>query len=167
MELKGNLVRLAGTGAAMVFGSTLLVGAAASAQAAQTASVRAPQAVSYQVVNGNNSKACLQVTNAHTGTGTVSLGTCDRSAKQKWEISGGVFKNSATGHCLDGNGANVYTKPCNNGGYQKWTTTSGSPKYIRHTQSKGKYLHANGKVGDLAVFKTASGSSSRWVLGQL
>jgi hypothetical protein len=153
MELRGSLIRLAGAGAAAVFGSALMVGAATSAQAAP---------VNYQVINGNSSNACLQV-NISGGKGDLVLGTCDRSAKQVWQISGGVFRNPASGQCLDGNGADVYTYPCNGGAYQKWTTTSGSPKSIRHTQS-GKYLDANGQVGAEVVFQPTIGTASRWVI---
>ncbi|MFB7914645.1 ricin-type beta-trefoil lectin domain protein [Streptomyces sp. NPDC056061] len=156
MELRGNLVRLAGAGAAIAFTSTLLVGATASAQAA---------AVNYQVINGNSSNSCLQV-NISGGKGNLVLGNCDRSAKQVWQISGGVFKNPASGHCLDGNGTDVYTYPCNGGAFQKWTTTSGSPKSIKHNQS-GKYLDANGKVGAQVVFQPTIGTASRWVIDQV
>ncbi|MFE5096220.1 ricin-type beta-trefoil lectin domain protein [Streptomyces sp. NPDC056638] len=153
MELKGNFIRLAGASAAIAFGSTLLVGAATSAQAAP---------VNYQVINGNSSNSCLQV-NISGGKGNLVLGNCDRSAKQVWQISGGIFRNPASGHCLDGNGADVYTFPCNGGEFQKWTTTSGSPKSIRHTQS-GKYLDANGKAGAQVVFQSTIGTASRWVI---
>ncbi|MEV7867784.1 ricin-type beta-trefoil lectin domain protein [Streptomyces sp. NPDC088124] len=163
MGLKGTFTRFAGAGAALAFGSTLLAGAATSAQAAQTA--QAPQAANFQVINGNSSNSCLQVVNISAGKGNVTLGKCDRSAKQVWQISGGFFKNPASGHCLDGNGADVYTFKCNKGKYQKWTTTSGSPKQIKHDWS-GKYLHGNGKVGSEVVFKPA-GQSSRWVIGQV
>ncbi|MFF1324944.1 RICIN domain-containing protein [Streptomyces chartreusis] len=153
MEFKGNLMRLAGAGAAIAFGSTLLVGGATSAQAAP---------VNYQVINGNSSNSCLQV-NISGGKGNLVLGKCDRSAKQVWQIAGGIFRNPASGHCLDGNGADVYTFPCNGGAYQKWTTTSGSAKSIRHTQS-GKYLDANGTVGAQVVFQPTIGTASRWVI---
>ncbi|MER8000022.1 RICIN domain-containing protein [Streptomyces sp. NPDC095613] len=155
MELKGNLVRLAGAGAALAFGSALLVGAASPAQAA----------ANYQVINGNSSNSCLQV-NLSGGKGNVVLGRCDRSAKQVWQISGGVFRNPASRHCLDGNGADVYTLPCNDGPYQKWTTTSGHAKSIKHTWS-GKYLHANGAVGDQVDFRPSAGTASRWVIDQV
>lgn len=153
MGLRTHLIRLAGAGAAVACGSTLLVGGATSAQAA---------AVNYQVINGNSSNSCLQV-NISGGKGNLVLGTCDRSAKQVWQIAGGVFRNPASGHCLDGNGADVYTYPCNGGAYQKWTTTSGSPKSIRHDES-GKYLDANGKVGARVVFQPTIGTASRWVI---
>lgn len=156
MGLKGNFIRLAAAGAAVAFGSTLLVGGATSAQAAP---------VNYQVINGNSSNSCLQV-NISGGKGNLVLGTCDRSAKQVWQISGGIFRNPASGHCLDGNGADVYTFPCNGGAYQKWTTTSGSPKSIKHNQS-GKYLHASGKVGAEVVFQPTIGTASRWVIDQV
>jgi len=153
VELKGHLVRLAGAGAAIVCGSTLLIGAATPAQAAP---------VNYQVINGNSSNSCLQV-NISGGKGNLVLGTCDRSAKQVWQISGGVFRNPASNHCLDGNGTDVYTYPCNGGAYQLWTTTSGSPKSIQHKES-GKYLDANGKVGAQVVFQPTIGTASRWVI---
>jgi hypothetical protein len=152
MELKGYLNRLAGAGAAIAVGSALLVGGASSAQAAS---------VNYQVINANSRNSCLQV-NISGGKGNLVLGTCDRSAKQVWQIAGGVFRNPASGHCLDGNGADVYTFPCNGGQYQKWTTTSGSKKSIKHNQS-GKYLDANGKVGAQVVFQPTIGTASRWV----
>lgn len=158
MELKGHFIRLAGAGAAIAFGSTLLVGGATSAQAA------AP--VYYQVINGNSRNSCLQVVGTPTGKGNVVLGNCDRSAKQVWTITGGIFRNPASGHCLDGNGADVYTYPCNGGAYQKWTTTSGSPKSIRHDWSK-KYLHADGIVGHEVVFRPTIGTASRWVIDQV
>ncbi|MFJ6572187.1 RICIN domain-containing protein [Streptomyces sp. NPDC091292] len=158
MELKGNLKRLAGTGAALAFSSTLLVGAGTSAQAA------AP-VVYYQVINGNSSNSCLQV-NVSGGKGNLVLGNCDRSAKQVWTIKGGIFRNPASNHCLDGNGADVYTFECNGGKYQKWTTTSGSPKSIQHDESK-KYLHANGRVGAEVEFKPTIGTASRWVIDQV
>jgi hypothetical protein len=47
------LTRLAGAGAALALGSTLMVGAATSAQAA---------VANYRVINGNSSDAYLQVT---------------------------------------------------------------------------------------------------------
>ncbi|WP_405796612.1 RICIN domain-containing protein [Streptomyces sp. NBC_01506] len=167
MELKGKLVRLAGAGAAMAFGSTLLVGAGTSAQAVETAeAARAPQAVNYQVINGNSRNSCLQVVNIVDDKGNVTLGKCDRSAKQVWQISGGFFKNPGSGHCLDGNGADVYTFRCNNGGYQKWTTTSGSPKQIKHNWSR-EYLDANGSVGAHAVFQPSAGTASRWVFDKV
>ncbi|MFJ7059877.1 RICIN domain-containing protein [Streptomyces griseobrunneus] len=156
MELKNSLTRLAGVGAAIACGSTLLLGAATSAQSAP---------VNYQVINGNSRNSCLQV-NISGGKGNLVLGTCDRSAKQVWQISGGVFRNPASGHCLDGNGADVYTFPCNAGQYQKWTTTSGSPKSIKHNQS-GKYLDANGTVGAQVVFQPTIGTASRWVIDQV
>jgi hypothetical protein len=156
MELKGNLIRLAGAGAAIAFGATLLVGGETSAQAATPF---------YQVINGNSSNSCLQV-NISAGKGNLVLGNCDRSAKQVWTITGGVFRNPASGHCLDGNGADVYTFPCNGGGFQKWTTTSGSPKSIKHNES-GKYLDANGAVGAEVVFQPTIGTASRWVIDQV
>ncbi|WP_434599928.1 RICIN domain-containing protein [Streptomyces sp. A5-4] len=158
MELKGRFIRLAGAGAAIAFGSTLLAGAPASAQAA------AP--VYYQVINANSRNSCLQVVDVPTGKGNLVLGNCDRSAKQVWTISGGIFRNPVSGHCLDGNGADVYTFPCNGGGYQQWTTTSGSPKSIKHNWS-GKYLHANGLLGAQVVFQPTIGTASRWVIDQV
>ncbi|MFI5940773.1 RICIN domain-containing protein [Streptomyces uncialis] len=157
MELTGNLLRLAGAGAAIALSATPLVGAP-SAQAAPV--------VNYQVVNGNSRNACLQVVNAHTRTGNVVLATCDRSAKQVWRIGGGIFRNPASNHCLDGNGTDVYTTRCNTDGYQKWKTTSGSPKYINQDRG-GKYLHAAGRVGEHVVYKPSSGTSSRWVIGRV
>lgn len=158
MELKGSLIRLAGAGAALALGSTLMVGAATSAQAAVT---------NYQVINGNSSNACLQVT-AKTGEqGIVILGTCDRSAKQVWQIQGGVFRNPATNECLDGNGAEVYTLPCDStDAYQRWTTTSGSPKSISHDVS-GHYLNGSGVVGSQVNFQPTIGTASRWVIDQV
>lgn len=158
MARKGRLTRLAGAGAALALGSTLMVGAATTAQAAP---------VYYQVINGNSSNACLQVT-AQTGEeGIVVLGTCDRSAKQVWQISGGVFRNPATGECLDGNGAKVYTLPCNGGLYQLWTTTSSSnPKSIYHDWS-GNYLNGSGVIGSQVNFQPTIGTASRWVIDQL
>lgn len=167
MEPKRSLTRLAGVGAAMAFGSTLLVGAATSAQAEQTqAQAQAPQAVLYQVINGNSRNACLQVVDIAHNKGNVTLGTCNGSARQKWEVIDGYFVNKAVSphHCLDGNGADVYTFECDfDNGFQKWTTTSGSPKSIRHSQSR-KYLHANGNIGENAVFKPSIGTASRWVI---
>ncbi|MFH8561896.1 RICIN domain-containing protein [Streptomyces sp. NPDC017988] len=157
MELKGHLARLAGAGAAIPFGSTLLVGGATPAQAAP---------VYYQVINGNSSNACLQVVDAQTGKGNLVLARCDRSAKQVWTISGGIFRNPASGHCLDGNGADVYSHPCNGGGYQKWTTTSGTAKSIKHNWS-GKYLHADGDIGNQVVFRPTIETASRWVFDQV
>nr|WP_052477762.1 ricin-type beta-trefoil lectin domain protein [Kibdelosporangium sp. MJ126-NF4]CEL13817.1 hypothetical protein [Kibdelosporangium sp. MJ126-NF4]CTQ88185.1 hypothetical protein [Kibdelosporangium sp. MJ126-NF4] len=158
MKLKDNLTRLTGAVAAIAFGSTLLVGAASAAQAA------AP--VYYQVINGNSRNACLQVMDAQTGEGYLVLGVCDRSAKQVWTIINGVFRNPASGHCLDGNGAKVYTKPCNGGGYQQWTTTSDSPKSIKHEHSD-KYLHGTGTVGSQVIFQRTIGEASRWVIDQV
>ncbi|MFJ6621361.1 RICIN domain-containing protein [Kitasatospora sp. NPDC091335] len=152
MESKGNVTRIAGAGAAIAFSSTLLVGGATPAHAVTY----------YEVANANNTSACLQV-DARTDPGNVVLGSCDRSAKQVWQISGGVFKNPASGHCLDGNGADVYTHPCNGGDYQKWTTTSGSPKSIKHNKS-GKYLDANGTVGAEVGFQPTISTASRWVI---
>ncbi len=159
MELKGSLIRLAGAGAALALGSTVMVGAATSAQAAAV--------TNYEVINGNSSNACLQVT-AKTGEqGIVVLGTCDRSAKQVWQIQGGVFRNPATNGCLDGNGAEVYTLPCDSTDpYQKWTTTSGSPKSIRHVQSS-YYLNGSGVVGSQVNFQPTIGTGSRWVIDQV
>jgi hypothetical protein len=161
MERKGHFTRLAGAGAAIAFGSTLLDGAATPAQAAP---------VYYQVINGNSSNSCLQVSGVvlddPADQGNIVLGNCDRSAKQVWTITGGIFRNPASGHCLDGNGADVYTYRCNAGGYQKWTTTSGSPKSIKHDWS-GKYLHANGTVGAQVVFQPTIGTASRWVIDQV
>ncbi|MEW2411072.1 ricin-type beta-trefoil lectin domain protein [Streptomyces griseoviridis] len=153
MELKGLLARLAGAGAAGAFASSLLFGTTASAQTASS-----PRAVHYQVVNGNSRNACLQV--------VITLATCDRSAKQVWTIAGGVFKNPATNQCLDGDGSAVYTQRCNTDGYQKWTTTSGSRKYIRHVKS-GNYLHAGGGIGDRVGFRSSTGTASRWVIGRV
>jgi hypothetical protein len=159
MELKGHFIRLTGAGAAIAFGSTLLVGAATSAQAAPP--------VYYQVINGNSSNSCLQaVVPDPKAKGNVVLGNCDRSAKQVWTITGGIFRNPASGHCLDGNGADVYMYPCNGGPYQKWTTTSGSPKSIRHDWST-KYLHANGNVRDEVEFRPTIGTASRWVIDKV
>jgi hypothetical protein len=156
VEFKGNLTRLAGAGAALAFGSTLLVGAASSAQATP---------VYYQVHNANNSAACLQVYISGS-KGNIGLGNCDRSAKVVWTITGGIFRNPASGHCLDGNGTDVYTFPCNGGAYQDWTTSSGSPKYIRHTES-GKYLSARGILGEEVGFESTTATTSRWVIEQL
>ncbi|MFD3682292.1 ricin-type beta-trefoil lectin domain protein [Streptomyces sp. NPDC058613] len=159
MELKGQFSRLAGAGAAIAIGSTLLVGAPASAQAA------AP--VYYQVINANSSNSCLQVVmDVPAGKGNLVLGNCDRSAKQVWTITGGIFRNPQSGHCLDGNGADVYTFPCNGGAYQKWTTTSGTKKSIKHDWS-GKYLDANGRVGASVVFQPTIGTASRWVFDRV
>ncbi|MEU5180694.1 RICIN domain-containing protein [Streptomyces longwoodensis] len=153
MELKASLTRFAGVGAALACGAALLAGGTAPARAA---------AVNYQVINGNSSNSCLQV-NISGGKGDLVLGTCDRSAKQVWQISGGVFRNPASGHCLDANGADVYTFPCNGGAYQKWTTTSGSPKSIRHDWS-GTYLDANGRVGATVGLQPTISTASRWVI---
>ncbi|MEU2732103.1 ricin-type beta-trefoil lectin domain protein [Streptomyces griseoviridis] len=161
MELKGHLARLAGAGAAGAFASTLLFGTTASAQAASS-----PRAVHYQVVNGNSRNACLQVVITQSGQGRLVLATCDRSAKQVWTIAGGVFKNPATNQCLDGDGSAVYTQRCNTDGYQQWTTTSGSRKYIRHVKS-GNYLHAGGGIGDRVGFRPSTGTASRWVIGRV
>ncbi|MFD3719066.1 ricin-type beta-trefoil lectin domain protein [Streptomyces sp. NPDC058674] len=157
MDRKGIFIRLAGAGAAIAFGSTLLVAAPASAQAAP---------VYYQVINANSRNSCLQLAIDPTGKGNLVLGTCDRSAKQVWTITGGIFRNPQSGHCLDGNGADVYTFPCNGGAYQKWTTTSGTKKSIKHDWS-GKYLDANGRVGASVVFQPTIGTASRWVFDQV
>ncbi|MCX4681862.1 hypothetical protein OG413_42420 [Streptomyces sp. NBC_01433] len=47
-----------------------------------------------------------------------------------------------------------------------WTTTSGSPKSIRHARS-GKYLHASGTVGAQVVFQPILGTASRLVIDQV
>ncbi|MEU5266031.1 ricin-type beta-trefoil lectin domain protein [Amycolatopsis sp. NPDC021455] len=155
MEFKGNLTRLAGACAALAFGSTLLVGGASSAQAAP---------VYYQVHNANNSRLCLQL-NISAGKGNVILGDCNRSASVVWTISGGIFRNPVSGHCLDGNGADVYTFPCNGGAYQQWSN-SASPTYIKHAWSD-KYLTARGIPGEEVAFATSTATSSRWVIEQL
>lgn len=159
MENKGKLARLAGAGAALAMGSTLLVGAPASAQAAARTPI-------YQVINGNSSNSCLQLEGTQVHEKNVVLGNCDRSAKQVWTIIDGVFENHQYDHCLDGNGADVYTKPCNDGEFQEWRTTSSSPKSIMHAQSL-KWLHANGAVGAQVVFQPTKETASRWVIDQV
>ncbi|MFF8932003.1 hypothetical protein ACF1AO_32580 [Streptomyces longwoodensis] len=57
----------------------------------------------------------------------------------------------------------LYTFPCNGGAYQKWTTTSGSPKSIRHDWS-GTYLDANGRVGATVGLQPTISTASRWVI---
>ncbi|MCE6995370.1 RICIN domain-containing protein [Saccharothrix sp. S26] len=157
MGLKGKRIRLVGVGAAVAFGSTLLAGTATTAQAAP---------VYYQVINANGINSCLQV-NISGGKGNLVLGNCDRSAKQVWTISGGIFRNPVSGHCLDGNGADVYTFPCNGGAYQKWTTISStSKKSIRHDWS-GKFLDGNGALGANVVFQPSIETASRWVIDQV
>ncbi|MDJ0460550.1 RICIN domain-containing protein [Streptomyces sp. H27-C3] len=159
MEDKKNFARLAGAGAALALGSTLLAGAPASAQAA------APVPI-YQVKNANSSNSCLQVANIASNKGNVNLGNCDRRASQVWTVIDGVFTNPKYKHCLDGNGADVYTGLCNDGTYQKWNTTSGSPKSIVHDVSQ-EWLHANGAVGDEVVFRDTKETASRWVITQV
>ncbi|WP_033441852.1 ricin-type beta-trefoil lectin domain protein [Saccharothrix sp. NRRL B-16314] len=160
MKLKANLRRLTSAGAAIAFGSTLLVGVATSAQAGQTA-----QAVYYQVRNANSTNSCLQV-NITAGKGNLVLGNCDRSAKQVWTIVDRVWRNPVSNHCLDGNGADVYTFACNGGSYQLYNTSSGSPKYILHELS-GKYLHARGFIGEEVVYAPSISTTSRWVIEQV
>lgn len=151
MDLRGKLVRLAALGAAVLCGATLLVGGATAAQAAGR----------FIIVNANSSNACLEV--SVTGSKrNVVLKKCDKTNPfQQWTVDG-TFKNDVSGHCLDGNGADVYTMACNGGDYQKWTTTSGSPKSIGHPKS-GKYLHGSGTIGTDAVFRDTIGTASRWV----
>ncbi|MFE9400061.1 ricin-type beta-trefoil lectin domain protein [Streptomyces flavidovirens] len=158
MQNKKNFARLAGTGAALAMGSTLLAGAPASAQAAAVPI--------YQVINGNSSNSCLQVANIASNKGNVVLGNCDRRASQVWTVIDGVFRNPQYKHCLDGNGADVYTGLCNGGTYQKWNTTSGSPKSILHVESQ-EWLHASGAVGAEVVFRDTKETASRWVIDQV
>lgn len=152
MEFRGIIRRVAGAGAAVVFGAALLVGGATSAQAGPN---------DFKIVNGNSSDACLTVV-ISGDKGNLYLVRCDGRASQVWHVVNGVFSNPNSGHCLDGNGADVYTFRCNGGAYQKWTTTSGTAKSIKHTQS-GKYLHADGDVGNEVVFRSPITSASRWV----
>lgn len=152
MEFKGTARRLGSTGASVALGATLLAAGAGSAEAGPN---------DYTVHNGNSSDACLQVV-ISGGKGNLYLGKCDGRKSQVWHIAGGIFSNPNSGHCLDGNGADVYTFKCNGGEFQKWTTTSGAAKSIRHTWS-GKYLHADGDVGNEVVFRPTLTTASRWV----
>ena len=152
MEFRGIVRRLAGAGLVAAAGATLLVGGATGAQAL-------PQP--FEVLNGNAGNLCMDH-HITSGKGRVFLGVCDGTASQQWHIAGGKFSN-ASGHCLDGNGGQVYTFPCQAGNpYQQWTTTAGNPKSIRHSQS-GKYLHGNGNPNETLTFKPTLGTASRWV----
>lgn len=157
MKCRGYLSRPVRAAATVAVGLTLLVGTAITAPALP---------VYYQVRSANWGSDCLQIDLWPEGDrGAVYMEGCNRSASQVWQIAGGVFRNPATGHCLDGNGTFVYTYPCNNGAYQKWTTTSGTKKYIRHNWS-GHYLYT-GAHADSDVLFDVNGRASRFMIEQL
>lgn len=149
----GRIVRrFAAAGVAAALGATLLTGATAMAE----------EEPEFIIENGNSSWACLEMSSFGSKRNVV-LKRCDGNAYQWWIVDGsGTFRNKTSGHCLDGNGADVYTMQCNGGAFQKWTTTSGEAKSIRHTQS-GKYLHADGEYGSEVVFREGITNASRWV----
>lgn len=70
-------------------------------------------------------------------TKTMKVQTCVGSAPpNKWEFSGKLLVNKATGKCLDSNGSAVYTGGCASGnGFQHWTLEHGGTK-VRHSSGK-------------------------------
>ncbi|KJK45809.1 hypothetical protein UK23_24825 [Lentzea aerocolonigenes] len=146
------LRRIAGAGAAAGFAATLLVGGAQGAQAATP----------IQIVNANTGNTCLTLKTIDGFKGQVTTANCQTgNESQVWVVAGGIIRSPRWGHCLDGNGADVYTFPCTaNDEYQKWTTTSGDKKWIRHEWSK-KYLNSSGSHNEHVGF-TAQTSACRW-----
>jgi hypothetical protein len=66
----------------------------------------------------------------------------------------------ATGLCLGSDGTNVFTTSCALS-TTDWKTTSGSPKYIIHTNT-GRYLHNDGISGQHLGMKPTSTGATRW-----
>jgi len=152
MEFKGIIRKVTGAGVAVGFVATLLVGGAQGAQAATP----------IQIINANTG-TCLTLKTIDGFKGQVTTATCQAgNQSQIWVVAGGIIRSPKWGHCLDGNGADVYTYPCTDGNeWQKWTTTSGDKKWIRHERS-GRYLHSSGNNNEHVVFKDQV-DSCRWI----
>lgn len=86
------------------------------------------------------------------------------SNNQKWDnyASGtsGKFRNVETKLCLGSDGRDVFTTSCALS-TTDWKTTSGSPKYIIHTNT-GHYLHNDGISGQHLGMKPSRTGATRW-----
>jgi len=138
MKFTGMLRRVVGAGAALV-----AVGAMLMAPAAATA---APA--------------------AQDNIGEVGLYECNGSAQQKWSnyTTGAVgrFRNLQWDACLASDGAKVFIMKSCDTPSSGWTSTSGSPRYIKHGVESSKCLHTNsGSAGKWAYLINCS-EATRW-----
>lgn len=148
MEFRGIVRRVAGAGVAVAAVGAMLI-APVSATAAPDAQPKA-RGVIVKILHAS-SRACLEANNI----GEVGLAECNGSNQQKWDnfTSGGVgrYRNVAFNACLAANSDGVVgiVYDCETL-WSGWTSTSGSPKYIKHAVETTKCLHTN------------SGSPGKW-----
>ncbi|ANZ42249.1 hypothetical protein BBK82_46280 [Lentzea guizhouensis] len=145
--------RFVGTGAAVAAAATLLLGAASGTATATTG---------QQEAAGINIKhASVRTCLDSNAAGAVYTHNCNGNDYQEWEnYTPGKFRNKATQRCLGSNGNSVFTTANCAAGSTNWTTTSGSPKHIKHATT-GVCLHNAGGHGS-AVGLAACGSATRW-----
>ncbi|MFF8813305.1 RICIN domain-containing protein [Streptomyces pactum] len=73
-----------------------------------------------------------------------------------------VYRNLATGHCLDSNGRDVYPHSCNGGSYQKWAVSSSGGTVTLRNLATGHCLDSNGR--DVYPHSCNGGSYQKWTV---
>ena len=160
MKFTGMLRRVVGAGAALVaVGAMLMAPAAATAAPAAQDDITAAGIVNILHASSRN---CLEANNI----GEVGLYECNGSAQQKWSnyTTGAVgrFRNLQWDACLASDGAKVFIMKSCDTPSSGWTSTSGSPRYIKHGVESSKCLHTNsGSAGKWAYLINCS-EATRW-----
>jgi ricin-type beta-trefoil lectin protein len=159
MEFKGMLRRIAGAGVALAAVGAMLI-APVSASAAPTPQLKARGTI-VNILHAS-SRNCLSA----NANGQVGLAECNGLNQQKWDnfTSGGVgrYRNVAFNACLTSDGAQVSIVSDCDTLWSGWTSTSGSPKYIKHAVETAKCLHTNsGSAGKFAYLITCN-EATRW-----
>ncbi|MET9631076.1 hypothetical protein ABZX92_26775 [Lentzea sp. NPDC006480] len=160
MEFRGIVRKVAGVGAALAAAGTMLI-APVSASAASDVQLQARGTIVN--IKHASSRNCL----AANHLGQVGLAACDGSNDTKWDnfVSGGVgrYRNVAFNACLaaDSGGVVGILTDCDTL-WSGWTSTSGSPKYIKHAVSTTKCLHTNSGAVEKFAYLITCEEATRW-----
>lgn len=114
---------------------------------------------------------CIQLPSSTINGAKVSAAKCDGSAGQKWIVTQNVFKNEASGKCLDfgGNGGadinyQIQLWDCNLGGAQIYTHKSDGTLYSP-LNDRCLTIRPDDDGGPaLAVLPCTTGANARWKL---
>ncbi|KOV84970.1 hypothetical protein [Nocardia sp. NRRL S-836] len=158
MEIRGIVRRITGAGAVVAATAAMLLGGVSGAATANTGAGEVTAAVTYLNIKHASARTCLD----SNAAGAVYTRVCESGNRnQQWDNSTlGKFKNVATGRCLASTGSAVLTLGACSDTRTNWTTTSGSPKYIKNV-NYGICAHNNGGNGE-AVGPAACASATRW-----
>jgi hypothetical protein len=159
MEFKAMLRRVTGAGAAVAAVGAMLM-APVSATAASAPQLQARGTI-VNILHAS-SRVCLSANPDYQ----VGLAECDGSNAQKWDnfTTGAVgrYRNVAFNACLASDGAKVFLMDRCDTPSSGWTSTSGSPKYIRHGVETTKCLHTNSGSAGKFAYLIDCGEATRW-----